>query len=563
MDKVAIVAHFDPNDSVEANFLDLLVCLSTTFDRTVLVTTSKVEPSLVYSFPNLTVITRPNFGYDFYSYRVGLTFALENWQIGSALLVNSSFAILSRDAFCNALKRMLELIDSHDVVGATESLQFSWHIQSYLMLLGSSVLGQAWFRAFLASIEPTNSKFDTIARFELGLSVGLKHNNAKVTTLLRTEIAELGSANDYWVYGSKEKYTVAPSAVSRAHSLQPQLNPVHHLAELVARQLGYVKFEVLRDNPHKIDLSFVDELCESARLAAIREMVGRSHLMYARGTDSLSALKSDGGPIPSFKLARWRQTNAGEVGIAVVLHLFYAEMIPDIYRLLKNIVLPFDLHVTTPFEGDATDIFSNFSKLAQSVSIYCSENRGRDIGPFVSIYRSGVLDRYDAVLKLHSKKSTYSASGSFWRDRLYQSVAGDSLTALRSVDLIKSGKVGIVGPHRYYLTNDRFWGANRETMRRLLSEMGALSFGEDLKLGFFAGSMFWFAPRALKPLKDIPETSLTFEQEDGQQDGTLAHAIERVFSPIARSQGFAVSSVILAGKDMRDYSTIENDVPVL
>ncbi|WP_170950235.1 rhamnan synthesis F family protein [Mesorhizobium sp. WSM3864] len=563
MDKVAIVAHFDPNDSVETNILDLLVCLSTTFDRTVLVTTSKIEPDLVEGFPNLTVITRPNFGYDFYSYRVGLTFALENWQIGSALLVNSSFAILSRDTFCNALRRMLELIDSHDVVGATESLQFSWHIQSYLMLLGPCILEQAWFRAFLGSIEPTSSKFDTIARFELGLSVGLKRNNAKVTTLLRPDLVKLGSADDYWVHDSEEKYVAAQSSVSNVHSLPQKFNPVHHLAGLIARQLGYVKFEVLRDNPHKVDLSFVDKLCEPSRLGEMQEMVGRSRLNYNRGTDNLSALKSDSGPIPSFKLARWRRTNAGGVGVAVVLHLYYAEMIPDIYRFLKNIVLPFDLHVTTPFEGDATEIFSIFSKLAQSVSIYCSENRGRDIGPFVSIYRSGVLDRYDAVLKMHSKKSTYSTNGSFWRDRLYQSVAGDSLTVLRSVDLIKSGKVGIVGPHRYYLSNDRFWGANRETMRRLLSEMAAVDSGEDLELGFFAGSMFWFAPRALEPLKDIPEASLTFEHEDGQQDGTLAHAIERIFCQVARSQGFTSSSVILGGSDIRGHSSVDNDVPVL
>ncbi|PBC02074.1 rhamnan synthesis F family protein [Mesorhizobium sp. WSM3860] len=563
MDKVAIVAHFDPNSSVEANFLDLLACLSEAFDHTVLVTTSKIESNLVKGLPNLTVITRPNFGYDFYSYRVGLTFALENWQVRGALLVNSSFAILSRDTFRGTLRRMSELIGSYDVVGATESLQFSWHIQSYLMLLGSNVLEAGWFQAFLASIEPTNSKFDTIVRFELGLSVGIKQNNNKVTTLIRPKLVEIGRANDYWDHDRKGVHAAARSVVSNTNSSAQKFNPVHHLAEFVARQLGYVKFEVLRDNPHEIDLSFVDELCEPGRLGAIQEMVSRNRLRYARGADSLSALKPDSGPVPSFKLARWRQPNVGEVTVAVVLHLYYAEMIPEICLLLKNIVLPFDLHVTTPFEGGVTEIFSNFSELAQSVSVYCSENRGRDIGPFVSIYRSGVLDRYDVVLKLHSKKSTYSANGSFWRDRLYQSVAGDSLTALRSIDLVRSGRTGIVGPHRYYLTNDRFWGANRETMRRLLNEMTALDFEQDLELGFFAGSMFWFAPRALEPLKDIPETSLSFEQEDGQQDGTLAHAIERVFCLIARSQGFTSSSVILGGRDIRGYSSVDNEVPVL
>lgn len=230
------------------------------------------------------------------------------------------------------------------------------------------------------------------------------------------------------------------------------------------------------------------------------------------------------------KLARWRKTRVGEIEIAVIVHIHYIDMISDIKNLLKNIVVPFDIHVTTASEGFCSQIFSEFADLARSVSIFCSENRGRDIGPFISVYRSGALDHYKAVLKIHSKKSAYSANGILWRDRLYGSVAGDSLTVLRSVELIKSGEVGIVGPHRYYLTNDRFWGANRDTVRRLLNEMTAFPPEADLELGFFAGSMFWFAPKALMPLKNTPEDTLDFEPENGQQDGTLAHAIERVFA---------------------------------
>ncbi|TIS89694.1 rhamnan synthesis F family protein [Mesorhizobium sp.] len=563
MDKVAIVAHFDVNNRVEVNFVDLLNCLSENFDRTVLVTTSNIGADLAERFPKVTIIRRPNFGYDFYSYRVGLAYALENWEVGCALLVNSSIALLSRKLFNGTLSRMLDLGSAYDVVGSTESYQFSWHLQSYLILLGSKILREPWFGNFLNSVEPTRSKFDTIQKFELGLSSLFKTNNSKVVALLQPTPAQIEFATHGLNAGGKQRYTARSTTISSAVSLTQRFNPVHHLAELVARELGYVKLELLRENPHQIDLTFVGELCEPERLDAIEEMVSRSRANYTRGSDSLSTLKTSSRPIPVTKLARWRQSVAVEVGVAVILHLYYVEMIADIRRLLENIVLPFDLYVTTPFEGDTAEIFSSFSMLAKSVSVYCTENRGRDIGPFVAVYRSGALDRYDAVLKIHSKKSTYSANGVYWRDRLYRSIAGDSLTVLRSIELIKSGEVGIVGPHSYYLTNDRFWGANRDTMRRLLEEMAAVDREANFELGFFAGSMFWFAPQALAPLKNIPEASLTFEAEGGQQDGTLAHAIERMFCPIARSQGFTASSVILRGKDIQGYLSIENDVPVL
>ncbi|RUV01574.1 hypothetical protein EOB36_13000 [Mesorhizobium sp. M6A.T.Cr.TU.017.01.1.1] len=563
VDSVAVVAHFDVNDRVEPNFFDLLSSLCGFFDRVVLVTTSKIALDLIENLHNLTIIRRPNFGYDFYSYRVGLTYALENWEVGNILLINSSFVILSRDVFRRALSRMSELGSAHDVVGATESLQFSWHVQSYLLFLGSTILRRPWFIAFMNSIEPTNSKIDTILKFELGLSSELRRNDAVVTTLLQPSLEQIEDASHGWSEGDKKQYADKLDVVSSATPPIQNFNPVHHLAGLVARELGYVKLEVLRENPHQIDLGFVDEFCERERLGSVQEMVGRSRASYARGSDNLSALKIDRRPIPSAKLAQWRKTRAGQVDVAVVLHLYYIEMIDDIHRLLQNIVAPFDLYVTTSAEADCPKIFSTFCCLAQSISIYCSENRGRDVGPFISVYRSGVLDRYKAVLKIHSKMSTYSANGVVWRDRLYRSVAGDSLTVLRSIKLLRTGEVGIVGPHRYYLTNDRFWGANRQTMRRLLQEMTIFDSDENFELGFFAGSMFWFVPQALAPLRVIPEASLTFEMENGQQDGTLAHAIERTFCPIARSQGFVASSVILQGQEIHRYSSVENDVPVL
>ncbi|MCA0029725.1 rhamnan synthesis F family protein [Mesorhizobium sp. B263B2A] len=562
MDNVAIVAHFDANDHVEANFVELLACLSRRFDRVILVTTSRIEQDIAKNFPEIVIIRRPNFGYDFFSYRVGLIYAKENFQVESALLVNSSFALLSSEVFDKTLSKMLKMGSEYDVVGSTESYQFSWHLQSYLILLGSLVLTSPWFFDFLDGVEPTSSKLETITRFEIGLSSAFRSNNVRVAALLQPSPEQLERASQRWGAGDRQYtwgLTFLPSPTSPAR----RFNPVHHLAELVARELGYIKLEVLRDNPHQVDLAFVDDVCEQGRLREIQEMLSHSRSNYSRGSDNLSTLKIETRGVPAMKLARWRRTNVGQIEVAVIVHIHYIDMIASICNLLKNIVVPFDIHVTTTSEGFFSRIFDEFSGLAQSISVYSSENRGRDIGPFVSVYRSGALDQYQAVLKIHSKKSTYSANGVLWRDKLYGSVAGDSLTVLRSIELIKSGDVGIVGPHRYYLTNDRFWGANRETVRRLLEEMTAFPAEENLELGFFAGSMFWFAPKALAPLKIVPEDSLIFESENGQQDGTLAHAIERVFCPLVRSQGFAASSVLLRGADIQGYSSLENDVPVL
>ena len=74
--KIAIVAHHDIQNSWDKNFLELLRVLSDTADRCIVVTTAKSMDLLPESLRHITLIKRPNVGYDFYSYRVGIYMAL-------------------------------------------------------------------------------------------------------------------------------------------------------------------------------------------------------------------------------------------------------------------------------------------------------------------------------------------------------------------------------------------------------------------------------------------------------------------------------------------------------
>ena len=60
---------------------------------------------------------------------------------------------------------------------------------------------------------------------------------------------------------------------------------------------------------------------------------------------------------------------------------------------------------------------------------------GRDIYPFLKLYRAGLLDNYKSVLKIHSKKSTYSINGDYWRRSILNSLCGTSLVALKSIKM--------------------------------------------------------------------------------------------------------------------------------
>jgi lipopolysaccharide biosynthesis protein len=540
---VAIVAHYDANNRLEDNFKEVVLSLCEVFEKVLVVTTSDIAVEESATLPGVEIVRRPNLGYDFYSYRAGLfKHALDADRV---LLTNSSFILLDRQRFTSGVQRMLaKLDDGFDVVGATSSLQFAWHLQSYLLLLGGSVLRSSWFWHFIENIQPTNSKIELISKYEVGLSQELIRRGVKAAALFDPGAAR--AANK-----------LAPA---RQNSLDgtTAVNPTHFLSREIAAELGIIKTEVVRDNPHQIDTSFLNQLVAPDRWTSISQMMERQRRFYRSGPDKMATLSLDAAPA---RRVHWRRANGADV--AVVVHLYYSDLLEEICGYLTNIAQPFDVFVTTPFEADVATIINRMSTIACSVTVSLTENRGRDIAPFLDLYRSGALDRYTAVLKLHSKKSTYSESGTEWRRDIFRALAGNSMTVQKSVQLLAAGRVGVVGPHKYYLTAEDFWGANDPKMRQLVRAMGFPPTDETLALGFFAGSMFWFAPAAFKPLQTIAAADLVFEAEAGQQDGTLAHALERLFAWIARKSGYRTTSVRLEGEEIHQVETSEHRVPVL
>lgn len=556
----AVVAHFDPNDRLEDNFRLMLLCLERVFDIVVLVTTSELPETETAQFKNVITIRRPNIGYDFYSYRVGLSYLYEHIEVGNILLVNSSFVVVDPDVFTQTLDNMLRLSQEHEVVGVTGSQQFNWHLQSYLLLLGNKVFQSGWFKSFFANVQPLNSKLEIILSYEIGLSRALRANGVDAIALFKPKALQRLLAEVRWmrvIARTSGWLTGKPLRHRR------EVNWAHFCAEEIARQFGFVKTEILRTNPHGISTDFVSRLASPAVVANIQALLDNSRSHYQSGESGLTTLASNRSSMSTSRVVTYGKKRAKGVRVAVVVHLFYYDLLDEICSYLLGIVEPFDLYVTTPFEGDVHKIINRTSNIAHSVTVFLTDNRGRDIGPFVSLLRTGLLDSYTAVLKLHTKRSKYSHKGDFWRREIYRGVLGSSKLTHDIIKLLEQPNVGMVGIDQYYLTNQKYWGADKANVKNLLCEMGVLAPEDEPELGFFAGSMFWFKPKAFSPLKLIANEHLLFEPENGLQDGTLAHAVERIFCQIVRYEGFVVTSAALAGNDIKEIESVNNHVPVL
>lgn len=223
---------------------------------------------------------------------------------------------------------------------------------------------------------------------------------------------------------------------------------------------------------------------------------------------------------------------------ALVAHVFYPALAGEIRECFGRLPAGSTLIVTAPVEKVAA-VRAAFADI-EGTRIVAVANRGRDIAPFLALLNGGELDGFDAVLKLHTKRSPHLLDGRIRRKLLYTQLAGSRRRIARVLAHFDEPGCGLVGWPACWRASRLFWVQNKDRVEALCREMAIAT--PDAPT-FFEGSMFWVRPAALARLKRLALPAEAFEEEAGQLDGTLHHAVERLFATVAASDGFSTRAV--------------------
>lgn len=236
--------------------------------------------------------------------------------------------------------------------------------------------------------------------------------------------------------------------------------------------------------------------------------------------------------------------------LAVHLHLHYLDLLEEFIGYLGNIPVSFDLFVTVTQTAPA--LAAELGRRFPCVAVLEVENRGKDIGGFIAALNRFDLDRYDLVLKLHSKKSlnfdSYIrvvqalfgadvADGASWRRQLLDPVLGSPKAVAGVLDAFRADPaLGMVGSAKYICEAPEADAAMyRELCRRL---------GVNPQVLFFAGTMFWIRGAVLERIRRAGFTPADFDPAaSAAVEGTLEHGFERVFGALVADCGYAVGGI--------------------
>jgi lipopolysaccharide biosynthesis protein len=229
--------------------------------------------------------------------------------------------------------------------------------------------------------------------------------------------------------------------------------------------------------------------------------------------------------------------------VGVVVHVYYVELLGEILDQLAAIPVSFDLLVTNS-SGSALEVdAARLPKLA-NVRILELDNHGRDILPLISVVNAGLLDPYQIVLKVHTKRSEWRAghdlegTGTDWRNQLLAALLGDAANITSILDAFAcSPGLGLVTADGSLLGGE-YWGGNQSATAGLLRRI-ELDLPRNLR--FAAGSMYWIRGFALQGLRALGLSEADFEAEAGQVDATTAHAMERLIGLLTEEAGLTLA----------------------
>jgi len=223
--------------------------------------------------------------------------------------------------------------------------------------------------------------------------------------------------------------------------------------------------------------------------------------------------------------------------VAAIVHIFYPDLAGEILSYLEQIPRRTDLFISTDSDAKRLAILAAFEGWNGGLQVQVAANRGRDIAPKLITF-ADVYARYDLVLHLHSKKSAHSDHLRLWRYFALETLLPSQQGIKALLDQFdRDPALGLVAPETFRPVRPAMsWGGNFQQARTLAQRMG-FDIAADSALDFPAGSMFWARSAALRPLLGLGLRVEDFPEEKGQGDGTLAHAIERLYFSVCEFAG--------------------------
>jgi len=287
MSILVVMAHYDALGQVAPHVLRHLDALGEVADRLIVVSTAGLtDETLIKDVESRAeLVNRPNYGYDFFSYKTGLDMVDD--------LTSYDLVVLCNDSFVGPVRPYPRIVADMadrpaDFWGITRTDRRTTHVQSFFVAFRPWVVRSAAFMGFWRTLSPVSDRAQVIAKYELGLSAALLGGGFHGEGYFQETAADrrLARARHVW-WAANRISGLSRAKRKRAWRVLPfePWNPMAALADRVLDdgRLPVVKIDTLRFDPYRLGADRLLAECERRypdHFAGVREYLERTNALY-------------------------------------------------------------------------------------------------------------------------------------------------------------------------------------------------------------------------------------------------------------------------------------------
>jgi len=286
MRTLVVMAHYDAFGRLAPHVLRHIDALGEIADRLIVVSTRLEDPVAVTEVERRAeLVRRQNYGYDFFSMKVGLERAGD--------LSGYDYVVICNDSFVGPLVPYSRIFAAmadrpFDAWGMTQTFRRAHHVQSFFVAFRSWVVRSRAFKRFWDRMVPLSDRMEVIRRYEVGMSAALLKAGFRIGSYFEETPADKRVARARHLWWAAHTMARLPRAKWRPALKRLLFEPWNPMAALADRalddaRLPIVKIDTLRYDPYQLDSNRLLSKCEERypeHFAGVRDFLADTSRAY-------------------------------------------------------------------------------------------------------------------------------------------------------------------------------------------------------------------------------------------------------------------------------------------
>jgi rhamnosyltransferase len=521
MKRLLLFSHYNQQGLLSSYVVFILEKFRSLFERVVFVSNSKIDLEAKKRILPFTdkILVRENIGFDFGAWKQAIL--EEGWD---TLDSYDSLTIMNDTCFgpFYDMQKVFEQMESSEIDfwGLTNHKAFSFgmpgsedpvpeHIQSYFLSFNRKIIISETFANFWNSVQNFTDVNEVILHYETQLASVFQKSGFTCKVYCDTNSLNYDFVNftafrpDYFIENKCPFIKVKGFL---------QFDNPFYLKQLVEK-LTYYDFYLIEDH---FNQSYIPDIS-------------------LRVNDKV------------FITNQFMESSVSETQkVAIHFHVNYLDIfekyLTDIGRFINQV----DLYITTDSEEKKRLILSRLKSqpsffLIKEISV--AEGISSDIIHWLKL--ADDLNKYDLVGHFHTIKTDhkYQFKNSSWSEELYDTLLRPANEIIQLFE--KESQLGVlisdIPKSLRSIFDKNEWNLSKDAFLALWKGMGCKKNIDLLDRNISVvpyGNMFWYRPKALRPLFELKLKMDDFGQNSSPNDGPIVHAIGYLPVYVAWNQGY-------------------------